>query len=404
MKSMSPFIRNLYDTISDGQKVFWIGCNPTVQCTAMDITSGSNCRVCEYHHRSFDSVWIFETPIFEVAVDWRLVLDESIRLLKEHGTLVVRSRDCEHGTLFELKSFLHRSHLIDVTLEMQYSSEDGTTISVYKVFRKFFKSYTDKSWTIGILSNGAKESNVRNLIAKLHSLNSNLEFIVCGPVFEYTEAFSVKFIDVDINDALPRIGEKKNKIIRAAANANIAIFHDRYTVDESFFEGFDQFGYDFDYLAVRQQYESGKSYPSYVGFQKKELRWQSPSFADDTRALFNTPFVNGGIIVVKRHLGMAFNINPLLLHNEAEDVEYGYCLSTLGVIPRYNVLSLATTVGTPEDYTKTFQKTDVTEAASDTQRSLAALALKFWIKLSPDQRAKIKKSRIYGKVKSMLFD
>jgi len=253
----------------------WIGDSLSpLSGTELVLDLSTNMRLDPSHHGKYKTVWIYSKSIFEYFDSWKIILDETIRTIDEEGNLIVRSIDSEFGTLFDLKSQLFRNKNLSTTLIKQIKINDSELISIFHIKRLAPSLYRDKSWSIGILSNGQKEDLIIRLINSLSDANTNhipLEFIIAGPYLKsvVSDDINIKYVIPDIDDNLPRISEKKNKIILNANNSNIAIFHDRYICDKNYFEGFEQFGYDFDYLTIRQSYESGLEFPSYLSFKNK---------------------------------------------------------------------------------------------------------------------------------------
>lgn len=333
----------------------WVGTMPPLTVPALELETRVNYRAEPRHHRAYDAVWLYERELFSLGSAWPLVLDEAVRLLGPSGRLVTRTRESGEGTLFELKSLLDRNPNTQTRLVGQEKLDGGSVVSVFDVTRNFLPSYEDDCWTVGVLSNGAKNANVEALVRDAASLlpPERVEFLIAGPEFplEAPNGASVRFLNIPDEDHLPRVSSKKKEIVDAAAHANVAIFHDRYRIEDDFFTGFDAFGYDFDYASVPQRYEQGHYFPSYLGFERREYRWQRPVYDTGYGTLHAGHYVNGGLIVLKKHTASEINFNPLLLHNEAEDVELGFALRDRGVVPRMNPHSHAVTVGVPADYT-----------------------------------------------------
>ena len=342
-----------------GGRAAWIGNKPVHIADAIDLVSVINWRAPSPMHGQYERVWIYEQELFAYGASWPLLLDECLRLLGQRGQLIVRTRDSEHGTLFELKSLIARRPCVVAELLFQKELPGGDTVTGIGVRHENFVSYADDSWTIGILSNGAKSNNVYALVDKLVKLAGSrpLQIVIAGP-----ERISLpshvtcadEVWDDRPGDSLPRIGEKKNWIVRQALNSNIAIFHDRYQVDDNFFTGFGNYGLNFDFVSICQRYESGSYYPSYIGLPLYQMRWQRPMFDPSYRTLHQGHFINGGLIILKCHVAKVLNFNSLLLHNEAEDVELSFMLRSHGIVPRMNPYSSAVALGVPDSYTGTF--------------------------------------------------
>lgn len=348
----------LVNTTQD--QIAWIGDSlAPISCTQVILNLSTNFRATPSHHNQYNVVFIFFRSIFEYYNSWKLILDESVRLLNQEGYLIIRSQDNEYGTLFELKSQLFRNNNLGIELIKQNKDNDGFTISVYKLKKINIAIYNDKSWTIGILSNGKKENIVLDLIFSLVKANHHhlpIEFIIAGPEIQHEKlhGLSIKFTNSHIQDELPRIADKKNNIFKLAKMTNIAIFHDRYIVNDDFFDGFESYGYNFEFLTIRQFYENGNEFPAYIAFPIKNKRWQSILNIQTHDQILPGSFINGGLIILKKGIFDPTPFNNLLLHNEAEDVELSFYLSEHGIIPRFNGFSSSTTVGIPFDYTSTF--------------------------------------------------
>lgn len=344
-----------------GGRAVWLGSKPVQIAESIDLVAATNWRAPQVMHGRFDRVWLFEKELFSHGPSWPLLVDECLRFLGARGYFIVRTLDCEHGTLFELKSMLARHPGVITELSFQSQLPGGESITVVNVQRKNLEAYVDDGWTIGILSNGKKSINVNSLVDKLVQLagERQLQIVIAGPekpiLPPHVKGSAEEWCDRH-SDNLPRIGEKKNWIIRQSCNANVAIFHDRYQVDDNFFTGFREFGLDFDYVSISQRYESGTYYPSYVGFPLRKMRWQTPVFDPSYRILHDGHFINGGLIILKRHVANVVNFNALLLHNEAEDVELSFILRSYGIVPRMNPHSSAVAIGVPDSYTATFRK------------------------------------------------
>lgn len=355
----APVVRPIWEELLEygfGKQNIWLGRVCPFKADLFDYGRMVNARAESGLHGTFDVVWMYERPTFEFP-GWKLLLDEAIRLLKQSGTLVIRTVDSGTGTLWELKSILGRMVTVDVTLLRQSKLKDGSVVSAYHIHRKFFEAYQNQNWTVGILTNGQKEDNVVQLMERFMQLRGKreVEFLIAGPHLKSKPPTMVRYVTIPHADSLPRISEKKQKLLEAATHANVALFHDRYVINNDFFVGFDKFGYDFDFISIAQNYEGGEVFPGYAGLKDRSMRWQPPMFDPHYNTLFDGHFINGGLMIFKNHLKDAVNFNPLLLHNEAEDVEMSFILKDHGVMPRMNSYASATTVGLQPSYTGTFR-------------------------------------------------
>lgn len=386
-----------YITKNNAEQV-WIGGNSLFNCNSLIVKNGTNYRLDKKNHQKYNVVWVIEDNIFEkYPLSWLLLMDEVIRLFStEKSILAIRTCDNKYGTLFSLKSFLDRNINISINLLEQITCEKSV-ISVFEISRNNIEHYNNEDWTFGILSNGLKNHNVIGLVDKVISLNhiGKVEFIISGPKIEELSSYeNVRFI-CGCMDELPRISEKKNKIVTAATYENIAIFHDRYQIDDNYFRGFDYFGYDFDFITIRQLYPSGIEFPSYLKFDVNEKTWQTPIVVQKYDEITPSSFINGGLIIIKKQIGLKINFNSLLLHNEAEDVEFAMQLHASGIVPRINSISTAHTIGIDEKYTSSF-----IFRKHFFRKRIDKYILKTWFSLHPSMKNIIKKYKIYDKAKN----
>ncbi|EJL6655133.1 hypothetical protein NMS78_002875 [Vibrio cholerae] len=400
MEKKDTVFYKLNEYLDVSKKTVWVGSRPLIQVASLNLEESTNCRAHAQNHGMFDLVLLIEKNIFQAYPNsWRLIVDESIRLLGKDGVLIVRTKDSIDGTLYELKSILGRNPNLNVSMIDQIQS-NGETITIYSILRKYFDRYSSNSWTIGILSNGMKNENVINLANKclLLSKSFEMEIIVAGPkIDELASIDKIKFI-YENSDDLPRISDKKSEIVRNSTKSNIMLVHDRYDIADDFFHSFEDYGYDFDFITTRQKYPSGSEFPAYLRFEENKKTWQSPIKVENFDMVTPSSFLNGGLIILKQHLAIKCNFNPLLLHNEAEDVELSMSLCSLGIFPRINTISIAKTIGINETYTSTFKSSK--ERKIKVNHFVKRLSLKLWFKLPELLRKKVRGSAFYEAVKS----
>ncbi|EOG9062968.1 hypothetical protein ACLK5F_003759 [Vibrio fluvialis] len=399
MEKKDALFYKLHEYVEGGDKSVWIGSRPLVSAKTIILEGSTNFRAHAHHHGKYDLALLLESNIFQSYPNsWRLIVDETIRLLCEKGVLIVRTQDNIHGTLYELKSILGRNPNLKTSMLDQFKS-DHETVTVFSIERLYFDKYSSNSWTIGILSNGMKNENVINLAKKCLSLSTSIEMeiIVAGPKIDELEHIpNVRFI-FSSTDNLPRISDKKFEIVKNSTKSNIMLVHDRYQVTDAFFLSFDEYGYDFDFITTRQKYPSGSEFPAYIRFEENKKTWQSPIKVENFDMVTSSSFLNGGLIILKRHLAIYCNFNPLLLHNEAEDVELSMTLCSIGIFPRINTISIANTIGVNEEYTSTFKSN---ENHIQKHSLTKKLLMRVWFKTPESIRRKLRGSDFYEAVKN----
>lgn len=390
-------------------KAAWIGKYPPINAESITFEKTVNSRLPATLHGSFEVVWVFEKEIFE-ADRWELILDEAVRLLKKNGYLVIRFSETKDRTGFHLKSILGRNPLLSVKLCYQEEYKNSEKVIILSICRIYSDEYNKKEWTIGVLHDGRKKENIIKLIrsfADINSANVPIEFLIAGPKFELTKdlgGLDIRFVSIESQDKLARITAKKNCICKNAKYVNIAIFHDRYIVNDDFFEGFDKFGYDFDYITVAQKYENGSFFPGYAALPDRKLMWLNPQFETTYNTLYQGQYINGGLTIVKKHIIDACQLyNELLLWNEAEDVELSFYLRNIGIVPRVNSFSTATTIGINSHYTDVFLDLTEKHSVNVKHQGLLSMAYKLWSKLPFGIKQKIRRMRGFYAIKKMLL-
>ena len=399
-------IEEFLHSLPQGQRHAWFGEEPVVKAFAFDFLKGTNARLPKEMHGAFDAVWLVEKPLIHFPRQWRAIADEAIRLLKTEGHIIAFFPD--NNAAIQLKNVLWRSLSLRAELVAQDQFANGSANAIFKIERLLQHLYKDDSWTIGILSDGRKVEVVKRLVSKLESIKGHrqIEYVIAGPKIDFSPGLNVRYVMPERNDDLPRIGEKKLLIANEARNINLALFHDRYAVNDDFFAGFDDFGYDFDFVTVAQTYEDGEFFPGYLSFRQKTLYCQLVEYTEDFNSMLEGTWVNGGLIILKTHIAKKINFNSLLLHNEAEDVEQAFLLQEHGIYPRVNPLSSAVTVGTSVNHTATYAKISGQDALASLPppaRKKWNPVLAVWMTLPSDARVKFKKSPTFLAIRRTLI-
>jgi hypothetical protein len=220
-----------------------------------------------------------------------------------------------------------------------------------RVRRNDLQRYRPAPWTMAVVTQGTRVENVERFCKSVRDQDPEQchEILVHGSPHPSYDAYGVRYVEPEPNtlEGLT-LGQKKNAIARAARHPNLLIAHDRYVIDEGFFDGFARFGYDFDFCAVQQTYDDGEPYPAYCALNADGLFWAPTVHCENYNALHVNQYVNGGLMVFKTHALLACPFNDLLYWNQAEDVEVSRVFTDSGMPPRMNYLSGATTIGIPK--------------------------------------------------------
>ena len=335
-------------------KQAWIGGLPQFNMDIIDLEGSTNYRVAQKFHGQYDLVWVCEKPLNDYhCLSWKIILDEAVRLLKQIGKLVVKFRQTTHFTTPMLKSFLGRNINLDVKLDYEYNDKDYYNI-VFVITRLNFEIYHAKTWTFAMLTNGQKDDVVLKFLESIRNNElSKSQIIISGPKKEIYDKYDVEYLDLSKyrDDKYAEISRKKNDIVKMAKGANILIAHDRYFLDNNFFIDFENYGYDFDFLAIRQKsITSKKDFPSYCYTYGLNLSWSHPGVNTCLNQLPESTYINGGLMVFKTNTIKQIGFNNLLFWNQQEDVEITRKFQECSIIPRVNFIASAYTTRDANEY------------------------------------------------------
>lgn len=294
------------------------------------------------HFGRYESVWIAQDAL--ALQGWRILLDSCVRMLVPQGTLIVRYLQNQHLSIPSLKRYLFRKYGVRVSVRAE-SVGNGELVTAFQIEREKSSLPKEKTWTFGLLTQGKKVDMVERFCRSVREFGGpDHEIIIVGPRHSVYEPYQPTYIDKAYSTAFSDICVKKNDIIERAAHENLCILHDRYILNKDFFSGFDEFGYDFDFLTIRQHHASGKIYPSYCAMDDGgDLIWGPIYECGNENETWKRHYLNGGLIIGKRELLRAVPFNALIFHNQAEDVELARVLEDHSVVPRINRLSSAVT-------------------------------------------------------------
>lgn len=357
----------------------WIGSFSPINSEVSNILHSTNYRSAPNLHQKFDCVWIYESMISDF-LGWKILIDESIRLLKEDGYLVVRFVENSSISITSLKYFINSN--INLEAEVFWEDYKPTLQSIFtiifKIRRKNIKQYCDDKWSFAILTQGSKVENVVQFIRSIRSSDVDFkhQIIISGPKDERYSEFAVEYNEKSYSGDYAEISKKKNDIVKLARNSNILIAHDRYVLNADFFSGFEKYGYDFDFLTIKQFYESGSEFPSYCAVLRKDFIWSQPVKCGDYSFVSEEHYLNGGLMIFKKHTISTVPFNQMLFWNQQEDLELSKRMMLSGIVPRINFLSSATTVGISESYTASFRKEDINEILMKTAIAIVSQSFK----------------------------
>jgi hypothetical protein len=342
----------------------WVGMSSSFNMDNIDMESCKNFRLSHELHQKYEAVWLYEKRLDHYHIlSWKIIIDEAIRLLGVNGFLVIRLQENKDFTIPMVKSFLGRNINLKTDIELEYVNENAECVIIFKIERLNIDKYNNNRWTFAMLTIGKKDENVLKFLEsiRVNDKENKHEIIISGPKKEIYDKFNVKYIDISKfrDEEYAEISKKKNAIAGIASNPNLLIAHDRYYLSKTFFSDFEKYGYDFDFLVIRQIFEDGTEFPSYTFSYEPDLTKTHPVLCRNYQYLFRRQYVNGGIMVFKTHNLRAIPFNNLLFWDQMEDVEITQTFINNSLIPRVNFINTAYAVNDKSDRSRCFMLFDV---------------------------------------------
>ncbi len=340
MSALASF--DLLSTATKPGKHAWIGQYAPLDWVGLNLNHGTNYRASSVHHQRYDVVWYFEDWFHEGDLHrMELLLDEIVRLVKDDGLLVLRY---QHQLVPALKRFLTRRPGCTVEVDQEWDRR-SELVTAFRIRRHGLERYRDPSWTFAVLTSGKKEEQVLKFIRSIRDKPQGeaQEIIICGPRAASYDAHKVTYLDKTYRADLAEISKKKNDIAEMASHPNLLVCHDRYALNPDFFDGFERFGYDFDFVTIRQWLDTGEEFPSYCALRRGDLVISGTRMLHRYDALYPGHFVNGGLFAIKTHTFRELPLNPIIFWEQAEDVEFTQILRDHSLPPRMNVFSSSET-------------------------------------------------------------
>ena len=327
-------------------------------------------------YQKFDVVW-HDQDAFGNQLNWRSILDEMIRLLGKEGRIVVAieaNKDnkvcCNYQRILaNVKMYLFRR--LGLKCEVEYENpliyklhaksqslkNKDRIITVFKIERKNIEIYNEKLWTFALLTNGDRVEHAVKFCASIRKLDPDFthEILICGPQNDVYQEFNVSYIDhLKYRHDYAEICSKKNDLTLVAKNQNLLIAHDRFYLGNDFFEGFKKYGYDFDFLTVKNFDEKGNKSTCWYSLKRNIFDADILKFGDFFDASsapdINSPeiaakydlghsFLSGGCMIFKKDILLKIGFNELIFWQQVEDIEISKQFIEHGLLPKMNCFS-----------------------------------------------------------------
>jgi hypothetical protein len=181
-------------------------------------------------------------------------------------------------------------------------------------------------WSFGIVSNGSKNDRVLKIINQIIDFQiPEFEILICGPKPSENLPSQVRMIDdreLYFDVRIP-ISKKKNKIIDEAIYNNLVIMHDRISFGNDWYQKMCHYGNHFDQICMSILDEDTRTLRvndwlkidcDFTKFKK------SKGVALSYEEWSPFVFVDGGFMLIKKHIISKTKLNPFLNWGEMEDV------------------------------------------------------------------------------------
>ena len=287
--------------------------------------------------------------LFEHSKYIRYILKMSDAMLKVGGTLEIEfymfSLDSGTSPFRNLSGLMYE---ISISFKERLKLVNKRTIGevVILTFDKILSSLPEgdqiSSWSFGIVSDGRKNDRILAIINQIKQFAiPNFEVVICGPSPASDLPSFVNVLDdsdLYFDSRIP-ISKKKNRIIDNVKYNNLVLFHDRFSFPEDWYENILKQGNYFDGFCIRIVDEETKKYrvQDWIGTSLDHYEFKK-LFHRNITLNYNEWLpnwnVNGGFMIIKKHLISRVKLNPFLHWGEAEDGDLcrrldadGFCLT-----------------------------------------------------------------------------
>jgi hypothetical protein len=182
-------------------------------------------------------------------------------------------------------------------------------------------------FTFGIVTGGGFDDRIQVIISSIEAMSiPNFEILIVGP--SQISNKNVKLIPFDESVRKAWITKKKNLITSHARYENIVYLHDYVVFQENWYQGFTEFGNDFDAVMCKIKNFDGSRYRDWCLWHRNHsvLDWIVYPYRTlipyDLIDVSSHLYFSGTFWVAKKALMEAFPLNEDLIAGEAEDVEW----------------------------------------------------------------------------------
>ena len=305
-------------------------------------------------HMKFDCIFMMDASL-SGRKNNETIISELIRFLKKDGIIILHLRDTSHSSVWGIKAFILSRSFDNPKLLSQYVISQNESIVEISLKRQI---KTNRNWSIGIPSNGLRDSYILKLIESIYEaknyiklkkgVNIKVDIMVIGEKSKLFKKYPIRYFQQSLPKNLSALGEKKFIISTNAVYENILIIHDRYILDKLFFMGFEEWGYDFEFCTVQQYDLEDNVFDPILTLEEIGRSNKQMYRIKDQTYPYKNLYINGGLIIIKKKIIDYVNFNPFLLHNESEDIDFSFRAGVYGITAQFNPISIARTITSVE--------------------------------------------------------
>jgi glycosyltransferase involved in cell wall biosynthesis len=252
------------------------------------------------------------------------VLHEALLHVAPGATVELRLKDNVHLSGFGVKAEIDR--IFPGQFKWAQQDSFGKHFHILRYTRQGpphpAYSAPHTGWTFGVLTTGKRIDYVKRLLESIKRLcPTPWELVLVAPhPLELDDDARIRTIVFTEADDRGWITRKKNLIAAEARYSDLLICHDRFWLDDSFFEDFVQWGFTYGIAAPRVRLPNGRRGLDWAVVSSRNLTWSTGAllpYLTPSRYAYNP----GGATLIRTEFWQDFPWNENLFWNEHEDVE-----------------------------------------------------------------------------------
>lgn len=183
---------------------------------------------------------------------------------------------------------------------------------------------SDIQWTFGIITVYEDVDRLQNILTSIRNLQiPEYEILlVGGNSSPAITGLDVVKIDFDESVKEKWITRKKNVLVQHARYNNVVLMHDYHVFDNNWYNGFKEFGLDWDICSCPQYLITGARNPMDWSLWDKPNHGRAWSVQYDDWTQTQYMYISGGFFIVKKHVILEEPLDETRGWNEEEDVEW----------------------------------------------------------------------------------